>query len=145
MKHVLHCICSVCLMFLSIRLEDAILIVRRTKWTKFGRTAIVTKAFGCRARRHKGSLEGVRSGPGFVCWSCTASKPAWERFCIGIMLQAHCIIYCDIITGSVSSRQDSRSTKLNTVLAIRLVTPGQSWWWWWGHWWWRRRRRWRWW
>ena len=29
----------------------------------------------------------------------------------------------EISTGSVSSRQDSRSTKLNTVLAIRLVTP----------------------
>ena len=28
-----------------------------------------------------------------------------------------------VATGSVSSRQDSRSTKLKTVLAIRLVTP----------------------
>ena len=37
-------------------------------------------------------------------------------------------------TGSVSSRQDSRSTKLKTVLAIRLVTPawfswGERWIW----------------
>ena len=29
----------------------------------------------------------------------------------------------EVPTGSVSSRQDSRSTKLNTVLAIKLVTP----------------------
>ena len=48
-----------------------------------------------------------------------------KDFVLGSCYNAQCIIYCDI-TGSVSSRQDSRSTKLNTVLAIRLVTPGQS-------------------
>ena len=75
MKHVLHSVCAICSMFTSIRLLNKILIVWAAKWTKFGRTGIVTKAFDCHERRHKGSLEGVRSGPGFVCWSCTASKP----------------------------------------------------------------------
>ena len=95
MKHVLHGVCAICSMFTSIRLLNKILIVWAAKWTKFGRTGIVTKAFDCHERRHKGSLEGVRSGPGFVCWSCTASKPVWERFCIGTMLQCPSVLLSD--------------------------------------------------
>ena len=91
MYDVLHSICAICSMFISLMLLDQVLFVWTAKWTKFGRTGIVTKAFGCHATRHKGSLEGVHLGPGFVCWSCTASKPVWERFCIGIMLQ--CPVY----------------------------------------------------
>ena len=40
--------------------------------------------------------------------------------------KSNCQTTCTF-TGSVSSKQESRSTKLNTVLAIRLVTPGPSW------------------
>ena len=55
------------------------------------------------------------------------------------LIEQECLISmicgsCKVATGSVSSRQDSRSTKLKTVLAIRLVTPawfswGERWIW----------------
>ena len=54
-------------MFISLMLLDQVLFVWTAKCTKFGRTGIVTKAFGCHATRHKGSPEGVHLGPGFVC------------------------------------------------------------------------------